>query len=157
MGTKAEQLADKFEQAAKGFEAKIKGLNDTQWKAKTQEEGWTVAACAHHAAGSTAPISMMVQATATGGAMPPITPDGLNELNAQHAKDFANVSKDDTLKVLSETTPQAVQVVRGLNDEQLARRAMLPFGMELSAQEIIENVLIGHMVGHGVSIDGAKA
>src|SRR6478736_6644112 len=100
MASKAEELAAKFEEAAKDFGSKIKGLSDAQWRAKTPEEGWTVAATAHHAAGSTAPISQMVQACATGGEMPPITADGLNQMNAEHAQQFANASKEDTLKLL---------------------------------------------------------
>jgi hypothetical protein len=32
---------------------------------------------------------------------------------------------------------------------------MLPFGMEMSTEQIIENVLIGHLVGHGASIEAA--
>jgi hypothetical protein len=155
VGTKAEQLASKFEQAANDFGSKIQALSESEWRAKTPEEGWTVAACAHHAAGSSGPISMMVQAAATGGPMPPITADGLNQMNAEHAKQFASASKDETLKLLNETTPQAASVVRGLSDEQLGRKATLPLGMELSAEQIVENVLIGHLAGHGASIAAA--
>jgi Mycothiol maleylpyruvate isomerase N-terminal domain len=152
---KAEKLATRFEQTAKDFGSKIQALSDSEWRAKTPEEGWTVAATAHHAAGSSGPIAMMAHAAATAGPMPPITPDGLNQMNLEHSKQFANCSKEETLKLLSETTPQAASVVRGLSDDQLANRAMLPLGMELSAEQIIENVLIGHMAGHGASIAAA--
>ena len=155
MGKKTEQLAARFEQTAKDLESKIKSLSDTAWKAKTPEEGWTVAACAHHAAGSSMPIATMAQAAATGGPMPQITADGLNQMNAEHAQQFANASKEETLKLLGETTPQAASIVRGLNDEQLGNKATLPLGMELSAEQIIENVLIGHLAGHGASIAAA--
>ncbi len=155
MATKAEELAAQFEQASKDFEARIQALSDEQWRAKTPEEGWTVAATAHHAAGGAEPISMMVRAAAGMGEMPPITPDMLNELNAAHAKEFANVSREDTLEVLRNTTGPAADVVRGLTDEQLTRRATLPLGMELSAREIVEMVLIGHLQGHAASIGSA--
>ena len=156
MGTKAEQLAAKFEQTAKDFGSKIQGMSENEWRAKTPEEGWTVAATAHHAAGSSGPISMMVQAAATGGPMPPITADGLNQMNLEHSKQFAACSKEETLKLLNETTPQAASVVRGLTDEQLSRKATMPaLPMELSAEQIIENVLIGHLAGHGASIAAA--
>ena len=153
---KAEQLAAKFEQTAKDFGSKIQALSDSEWRAKTPEEGWTVAATAHHAAGSTAPISMIVQAAATGGPMPPITADSLDEMNAEHAKQFAGCSREETLKLLNETTPPAATIVRGLSDEQLSRKATMPaLPMELSAEQIIENVLIGHLAGHGASIAAA--
>ena len=155
MTAKAEELAGRFEVAAKDFEAKVRGLSDSEWKAKTPVEGWSVAATAHHAAGSSAPISMMVQAAATGGEMPPITPDGLNAMNAQHAKQFENCSRDEALALLNETVGPAANLVRGLSDEQLSRKAMLPLGMELSAEQIVELVLIGHLTGHGASIESA--
>jgi uncharacterized damage-inducible protein DinB len=155
MVAKSEELAARFDEASKAFAGKVTALSDRAWQAKTPEEGWTVAATAHHAAGSSGAIAMMVQACATGSAMPPITMDGLNQLNADHAKQFANASREDTLALLTQTTAPAAAAVRGLSDEQLARRATMPFGMEMSTEQIIENVLIGHLAGHGASIDAA--
>ncbi len=157
MNRKTEALAARFEQASNDLASKIHALSDADWQAKTPEEGWTVAATAHHAAGSTRPISMMAQAAATGSAMPPITADGLNKMNAEHAQEYANVSREDTLALLRETTGPAAGVVRGLNDDQLAAKATLPFGGEMTAEQIIENVLIGHITHHGASIQAAKA
>ncbi len=156
MGTKAEALAARFEAASKELASKIEGISDADWHGTTPQEGWTAAACAHHAAGSSGPISMMAQAAAKGTEMPPITPDGLNQMNADHAKEFANVSKADTLALLRETTPPAAAVVRGISDDELLKKAMLPLGMELSAEQIIEMVLIGHLQGHGASMAAAK-
>jgi hypothetical protein len=157
MGTKTDELAAKFEQACKDFESKIRSIRDSDWHAKTPEEGWTVAATAHHAAASSAPISMMATAAATGSAMPPITADGLHQMNADHAKEFASVSREDTLQLLHETTPAAAAAVRALSDDQLARKAVLPLGIELSAEQIIEMVLIGHLAGHAASISAAAS
>jgi hypothetical protein len=155
MSSKTEALATRFEEASKDFANKIERLNDQEWRAKTPEEGWTVAATAHHAAGSTAPISMMVQAAATGSEMPSITMDGLHQMNADHAKQFANCSREETLALIRQTTGPAASIVRGLSDEQLNGKAMLPIGMEMTAEQIIENVLIGHITGHGASIGAA--
>jgi hypothetical protein len=153
---KADTLAQRFEEASKDFEAKIKALSEQEWQAKTPEEGWTVAATAHHAAGSSGPIAMMAQAAATGSAMPPITADDLHRMNLEHSQQFAKASREETVALLHETVPPAAQMVRGLSDEQLSKTAMLPLGMELSAEQIIENVLIGHLVGHGASIQAAR-
>lgn len=155
MSSRADALAGRFEQASKDFESTISGLNDAAWRAKTAEEGWTVAATAHHAAGSTPAIAMMAQAAATGSEMPAITADGLHQMNADHARQFADASREETLTLLRTTTGPAASIVRGLSDEQLGRKAMLPLGMELTAEQIIENVLIGHITGHGASIQAA--
>jgi hypothetical protein len=151
MGNKSDALAAKFEQTSKDFQSRIEALTPQEWQAKTPE-GWTVAACAHHAAISSAPLSMMASAIAGNGPMPAITPAMLDEINATHAKEFANCSKEETLAALRDSTGPAAAVVRSFSDEELAKKAMLPFGMEMSTEQMIENVLIGHMQGHSQSV-----
>jgi hypothetical protein len=77
-------------------------------------------------------MSMMVKSVATGSPMPAITADGLNQTNADHAKQFANASREETLALFRETTGPAAEFIRGLRDEQLNRKAMLPSGMEMT-------------------------
>ncbi|HYM14752.1 MAG TPA: hypothetical protein VEZ14_04275 [Dehalococcoidia bacterium] len=98
------------------------------------------------------PISMMAQAAGTGAPMPALTMDVRNQINADHAKRYANVSRDETLALLRETTGPAAAIVRSLGDEQLNGKAIMPFGAEMTAERIIENVLIGHLIGHRASI-----
>ena len=155
MHTRADALATRFEQACRDFACTIQGMSDRAWNSTTSEEGWTVAAVAHHAAGSSGPISLMARAAATGAPMPPLTMDALNQMNADHAKQYANVSRDETLAFLLETAEPAAATVRSLSDEQLNGKAMMPFGAEMTAEQIIENVLIGHLIGHGASIMAA--
>ena len=157
MSGKADALATQFEQASKTFISNIEQLSDKDWQSKTLPEGWTVAATAHHVAVSPPPIASMAQAAATGGPMPPITMDILNQMNAEHAKNFSGVSREETIALLRDNTKAAAAVVRGLSDEQLAGKAMLPLGMELTAEQIVQNVLVGHLVGHGESIAAVTA
>jgi uncharacterized protein (TIGR03083 family) len=158
MSQRAEELAAKFEQASNDLASKIQSLSDAEWRAKTPVEGWTVAATAHHAAGSPGPLSTMVAAAAGKAEMPQITQDMLNQMNADHAKQFASCSKDDALALLRETTPQAAEVLRGLSDAELQRTATMPFGMQMSAEQIAENVLVGHVIQHTQSMtDGAAS
>jgi len=157
MAGKAEELARRYEEAATSFIKDIERLTDADWRRKTDVEGWTVAATAHHAATSSLPIASMVQAAGTGSAMPPITAAMLDEMNAKHAQEFASCTRDETLAAVREQIPAAAQVVRGLSDEQLVRSAKLPMGMELTAEQIIEFVLIGHIVGHSESIRAVTA
>jgi hypothetical protein len=117
MNTKADALATRSEQACRDFASTIQGMNDRAWNSTTSEEGWTVAAVAHHAAGSSGPISMMAQAAATSAAMPTLTMDTLDQMNADHAKQYANVSREDTLALLHETTAPAAAIIRSLSDE----------------------------------------
>ncbi|MBF6599447.1 MAG: DinB family protein [Dehalococcoidia bacterium] len=155
MSSKAEEMATRFEQASDDMASTVQALSDDEWRAQTKEEGWTVAACAHHAATSTGPIAMMIAAAAGKGDMPDITVDMLHQMNADHARQFAGCSKEETLAALRETTGPAASVVRGLSDDELQRTATLPLGMEMTAEQIIENVLIGHLQQHGASIAAA--
>lgn len=154
MSTKSAALATKYENATKDFAVEIKGLSDSDWQAKTLAEGWTVAATAHHAAGVSAPMSMMVKSIATGSPMPDITAEGLNQANAVHAQEFANATREETLELLRETTGPATELIRGLEDQQLVRKAMLPLGMEMTAEQTIE-AMIGHIGSHAASIKAA--
>jgi hypothetical protein len=154
MSTKSETLATKYEKATKDFAANIEGLSDSDWQAMTLAEGWTVAATAHHAAGISAPMSMMVKSVATGSAMPEITAEGLNQANADHAKQFAQATRNETLELLRETAGPATELIRGLKDEQLARKAMLPLGLEMTAEQTVE-AMIGHIGSHAASIQAA--
>ena len=155
MNTKADALATRFEQTCRDFASTIQGISDLAWNSTTSEEGWTVAAVAHHAAGSSGPISMMAQAAGTGAPMPPLTMDALHQINADHAKQYAHVSRDETLALLRETTGDAAAIVRSLSDEQLNGKAVMLFGAEMTAEQIIENVLIGHLIRHRASIMAA--
>ena len=154
MGARGEQLAAQLEQANNDVIATIEGLSDEQWKAVTEEEGWGVGVLAHHIADSHGDISGLVQALANGAPVPPITMDMINAGNAQHAQQFAAVSKDETLELLRSGGAKAVAVLRGLSDQQFDRSGQL-LGGTVTCQQITENILINHPRSHLQSIKKA--
>lgn len=155
MSSKGETLAKQFEAETDALVSQVERLSDGAWRARTADEGWTVAATVRHIAASPPPLAMMVHAAATGGAMPPITEAGLDEMNAADATQFADCSRGDAIALLRQNAADAAAVVRALSDEQLARAGTLPFGMTMTAADIVTNVLIGHMAGHAASITAA--
>lgn len=156
MGTRAQELADQVDAVHAQLSQAVSSMNDSQWKALTAEEGWPAGVAAHHAAGSTGPLLNFVQAAANGQPMPEITSDQLNAINAQHAKDFAGVSREDVVKVINEQAPSASAYIRGLSDEQLDKVAQTPFGGPMSTEQIIRNVMIGHIQTHLANAQAAK-
>jgi hypothetical protein len=156
MSQRAEELATQFEKANDSLAEAVQQMSGPEWAATTPEEGWSVAAAAHHAAISAEPLTAFVQCAATGQPLPPITPERLNEMNAQHAKDFHNVSKEDVVSVIQKNVPPTAALLRSLNDEQLQKQAQTPFGMAMTTEQIIENVLIGHVQQHLASMQAAK-
>jgi hypothetical protein len=153
MGARAEALAKKFEAKAQDATAVITRLSDADWKKTTTGEKWSVGVIAHHLAGAHEPISGIVQLIAQGKPMPGLTMDALNEMNAKHAKEFANCTKAETLALHAKGAVLAAGVVRGLDDAGLDRSATVLPGMPaMSAAQFVENVLIGHIDEHVGSI-----
>jgi uncharacterized damage-inducible protein DinB len=159
MGERGDALAQRFEQANNDVIAAVEGFSDDQWKAKTKEEGWSVGVAAHHIAVGHPGVFGLAQAIANGQPLPPITREMIDQGNAQHAQQFAGCTRQETLDLLRANGAAAAMSLRGLTDEQLDRSATLPvFGdAPVSAQQVIEMVLIGHPQGHLQSIKGATA
>ncbi|HZQ39123.1 MAG TPA: DinB family protein [Dehalococcoidia bacterium] len=155
MGAQAETLAAKFQQENDALIAAIEGLSDAQWQALTNEEGWTVAATAHHVAGGHQAIAGLVQAHANGQGQP-VSFAALNEGNAQHARQFKDASKSEVLELMRSGGTAAAAIVHGLSDEQLARTGQFADALPaMPVQNMIEMILIGHVQGHGASIRNA--
>jgi uncharacterized damage-inducible protein DinB len=155
MGQRSQGLADRFEQANREIIATVERCSDAQWKSKTSGESWSVGVVAHHVAQSHEGIAGLVQKIATAQSMPGLTMDMIDQGNAEHAKKFANVTKDETLALLRKNGTAAASAVRGLSDEQLDRSAPLIGGQPMTAQQAIERILIGHVEGHHDSIKKA--
>lgn len=156
MGQRAEALAQRLEAANQEAISAVQQLGDDQWRAQTKEEGWTVAATTHHMATSHEGLTGLVQALANSQQLPPITMDMINQGNAQAAQQFANADRNECLDLLRSGGEKAVSVVRGLSDEHLDRAGTL-LGQPWTTQQVIENILIGHVQGHLASIRGASA
>lgn len=153
MGTKGEQYAKQFEAKADGATALLEKLTDADWKKVTSAEKWSVGVTAHHAAGALEPIAGFVKTLGEGKPMPHLTAAMLEEMNAKHAVEFASCNKAETLALHRKGVAAASAIVRGLSDADLDRSGSVLAGMPaMSTQQLIENVLIGHVQEHLSSI-----
>ena len=159
MSERAADLAAKLESANEAVIAALESCTQEQLGKQCEGEGWSPTVTAHHIATSHAGIGGLASMIANGQPVPPITMDMINAGNAQHAQDFANVSREETIALLRSAGKEAVEMVRGLSDEQLDRTAPMAFagGEVWSAAQVIERVLIGHPIGHGESIKAVAA
>ncbi len=156
MSERAEALAKKFEQANGEMMKTIEGMSDAQWRASCAGEGWPVGVTAHHAATSTAGISGLVQAIAAGQS-PNLDISVVDTGNAAHATEFANVAKQETLDLARKNGEAAAAMLRGLSDGQLDSKGVgITQAGEMSAQQVVEGILIGHISGHSESMKAAK-
>jgi hypothetical protein len=151
---KGEALAKEFETKANEATTVLEKLGGAGWMKVTDAEKWSVGVPAHHVAGSHEAIAGMVKTIATGGSMPAgFTMDALHEMNAKHAKDFANIGRAETIELHKKGAAAAAAVVRGLSDDQLAKSGTVISGMPaMSAEQIVTGILINHIDSHIGSI-----
>jgi prophage DNA circulation protein len=132
MGAKSEPLAKQFEAKVQETMATLEKLGDKDWTKVTEAEKWSVGVTAHHLASTFEPISEIVEAVATGTSKES-TMEMIDQLNAKHAKDYANCTKAETIELLKKGAAVAVAVIRGLSDDQLAKSGPViaePYSMD---------------------------
>jgi uncharacterized damage-inducible protein DinB len=155
MASRAENLANQFEQAVNDFAQTIEQIPDDKWKAQGGPEGWTVAGVAQHVSGQF-PLEMeYITAAAEGRSLPGYSWDDINGKNESRAAQNSAASKEQVLQELRDGAASTAAYVRGLSDEQLDRAGSLPLagGASVSTQQLIEGgVLIDHVRGHMQSL-----
>ena len=153
MGAKGEAFAKEFEGKVHEAIALLGKLTDADWRRSTAGEKWTVGATAHHIAGSYEPITGIIKTIAAGQSVPNFTPQMLDEMNAQHAKEFASADKAETIALLTKGAAVAAAVVRGLSDAELATSGTVFAGMPpMSAEDLVRRALLDHIDEHVGSI-----
>jgi uncharacterized damage-inducible protein DinB len=159
MSSRAADLADRLEAANVAVIEAVQESSEADWQRVTSSEGWSVGVTARHIAISHLPIMGLVELVATGGEVPPITMDMFHAGNAQHAQEHASCTREEVLEILRRDGQAAADKLRGLSDEQLERKASMAFagGAEMSAQQIVEGILLGHPAQHLESIKAATA
>ena len=153
MGARAESLAKQYEAKAAEMTDTINKLSDADWKKTTAAEKWSVGVTAHHVAGAHEPIAGIAKTVASGQSLPNFTMAMLDEMNAKHAKDFAGCTKAETLELHRKGVAAAAAVVRGFSDAELDKSGTVMAGMPaMSAQQIVDNILVNHIEEHLGSI-----
>ena len=153
MGATGEAFAKQFEAKVEEATALLEKLTDADWEKTTAAEMWTVAVTAHHIARSYESATHIIKTIAAGQALPHFTPQMLDEMNAQHAREFAGCTKPETIALHKKGAAAAAAAVRGLSDADLAKTGTVFTGMPpMSAEEMVSRALLGHVDEHLGSI-----
>jgi DinB superfamily len=153
MGTTSQALAAHFESKLHDAVSLLRTLGDTDWKKVTEAEQWSVGVTAHHYASILEPVGELVSALAAGQAPERFTRATLDEMNAQHARDHAHCTRAETIALLEKSGASTAAVLRGLSDEQLAKRGtVLTDAPPSTVEQLIALVLIKHADQHFGSI-----
>lgn len=156
MGERAQTLANRFDEVNREIISTVEKCSDAQWRAKCAGETWSAGVVAHHVAEAHAQIARIIQTVTADQPLPQMTMEMLDQRNAQHAQQHANCTKEETLELLRKNGDSAVAAVRRLTDEQLLRSGTLLAG-PMTAEQVVERILIGHVKGHLDSIRAAIA
>jgi len=150
---RSEELAAKFEAKHREFAAFIEGLTDAQWATLVANEERTVAALTHHVGWAYIIEIEPFYAMALGTPDAPWTLEGLNAVNADHAAEFAECDKAETLTYLAENAARTAAIVRSLTPEQLTRSGKyLATAPERTVEAWVDGVLSYHIDWHWKSI-----
>jgi hypothetical protein len=90
-----------------------------------------------------------------GEAIPEITMETIDQMNAQHAKEHANCTTEEVLALLRKNGSAFADYLEGLSEADLARTGYLAaIGGDVSAQQLIEMVTLQ---SGGEHLDNMKA
>lgn len=156
MSQRSQELAERFIAANEELIQCIEGCSEEALDCITADEEWPVRVTAHHIAVSHEPVAALAQMIADGQPLPTLTLKIFDEGNAKHAAEHATVSKKVIVDKLKESGAKAGEIIRALSDEALDRSSYFTlFEGDVTAEEIVENMLIGHVSGHTQSIKAA--
>lgn len=149
MGKRADELASRFEAINGDVIAFVETCTDAEWQLITVEEEWPVGVVARHIAVSHGPLAGIAKLLAAGQPVPGITMDMANHSNAEHAQQHADCTRDEVIAMLRKEGAAAAKTVRSLPDDALDNAAPVAlFDRSMSAEQMIQNVLIWHTYSH---------
>jgi hypothetical protein len=153
MTARAEALASRVEEGAAGLAAFVEGLSEAEWRVPVPgsgRDGRTVGVIVHHV-GAVYPIEIqLAQTIAHGQAVENVTWEAVAEMNANHARENADVTRAAALDFLRRNSREAAEAVRRFTDEELDRAApfSLAFGAPVTAQFVLEDHAVRHSWHH---------
>jgi hypothetical protein len=94
------------------------------------------------------PLEIQIaQTLAKGDPIEGVTADVVNKINAEHAKRFEGVTKEETIELLKQNSTAAAVAIRALSDEELDQAAPVSLNANapLTCQFIIEDHAVRHL------------
>jgi hypothetical protein len=162
--TRSDRLAEQFEAALENFVQLVEALTNDQWRMRgrntpgmrinDEDEARPLGVIAHHVAVNQEVIMGRIQKVLRDE---PTQPANFKEINKRHANEYADITKDEVVRLLRASGPQIVKDLRAIPDEKLDKARELPSGGTMTVEQRIERVLIGHIQGHQGSIEATIA
>jgi hypothetical protein len=157
MSKRAEALADRIAQGHRELIGFVKPLSEADWLTYCPNEDRTVGVVVHHVASMLPPELDLVKTLASGRPITAVTPELVDQMNADHAEAHADCSREETLDLLRRNSALVVSGIRELSDAELDQAApvSLHWDAPLTAQFLIEGHPLDHAYQHLASIRAA--
>ena len=157
MTTRADALAERIEKGAEALAIFVEGFSDTEWKRVIPGEERETGVLVHHVASSYQAEIDLAYTLASGKPIEGVTSDIIDGINADHAREYAQVKKEVVLNLLRENSRIAAERVRKLTDAELDRAESVSLNADapLTTQFFIEDHALRHSFQHLESIRGA--
>lgn len=150
MNTRANALANRLEEGARALATFAGSLTDAQWNARVPKDGRKIGVTVHHVA-SVYPLEIQLAQTIAGGKpITGVTGDGVNTMNAGHAKENDAVTKEAALDLLRRNSAAAAAAIRALSDDELDRATLVSLYSDapVTCQFLLEDHAVRHSYHH---------
>jgi len=140
---RAEMLATQLRQVSDAVVRFIAVCSDEQWRMITQAEQWPVCVVCRHIARALEVQPQVFRRAASGQSLPSgYTWEDIHRSNAEQAREWAKISKEETLLPLRRYADEAVAFVSQLNDDQLDHTTKAPLDeATMSVEQMIEGMI----------------
>jgi hypothetical protein len=150
MSKRSEALAERLEVGALALAQFARGLTNEQWQTRVPHDGRTIGVIVHHVA-TMYPLEIRLALLLSGGQpVTGVTWDDVARLNAAHAMEFANVTREAALELLDRNSRSAAAAIRALSDAELDRAAPISLNADapLTCQFMLEDHAVRHSYHH---------
>ncbi len=151
------EAAAQFEAAQEGFTRLVESLTDEQWRLtgknypkriNDEDEGRPVGVIAHHVATTGNWIMNRIQVMLERRPLPPVD---IREMNAKHAAEHRQPTREEVLAILRKSGPRISAAVQAIPDTELDEIRNTPAGPVTIAQRLA--MLTRHISLHQGSIE----
>ncbi len=157
LSKRSEVLAQRLEEGVRQLTDLARSLSDEQWQMRVPHDNRKIGVVVHHV-GTMYPIEItLAQQIGRGESVEGVTWAKVHEMNADHARSFDRVTKQEALDLLQKNSTAAAVAVRAFSDQQLDTAAALSLNSDgpRTCQFMLEDLAVGHGWHHLLKMRGA--
>jgi len=154
---RANALAARLELGARALASLASTLTESEWQSRIPQDGRKIGVVVHHVATMYPLEVQLAQVLAAGKPVTGVTGDVVNDINAKHAAEFDDVTKEQALELLQKNSTAAAAAIRALSDQELDQAATVSLNADapLTCQFLLEDHAVRHSYHHLAKIRAA--